>query len=106
MANEEIIKFTPNPELEKLLHTHPSVSEATDAAAEAIAERARELAPVDSGAYRDSIVAQKPSPKGVARVAATDPKAAWIEFGNSHEPARFVLRNAVSGLGLKFKKGK
>jgi hypothetical protein len=95
-----------NPNLEKELHTFPAVTASTDEVAEAIAERARSLAPVESGAYSAGIVAQKSSPKGVARVAATDPKSSWIEFGNAHQPAQFVMRSAVESLGLSFKKGR
>ena len=101
------ITFTPNPNLETDLHSFPSIVASTDEVAEAIAQRARDLAPVETGRYRDGIIAQKASPKGVARVAATDQKSSWIEFGNgSGFPAHFVMRNAVESLGLEFKKGR
>jgi hypothetical protein len=92
--------------LEKELHTLPEILTDTYEVAEAIAERARELAPVDTGRYRDGIYAQKPSPKGVARVLASDQKSSWVEFGNGHQPAQYVMRTAVESLGLEFKKGK
>jgi len=101
------ITFTPNPNLEKDLHTLPSIVASTDEIAEAIAQRARDLAPVETGRYRDGIIAQKASPKGVARVVATDQKSLWIEFGNRRGAhAQFVMRNAVESLGLEFKKGR
>jgi hypothetical protein len=102
---EESIEFTPNPNLEKELHTFPAVTTSAFEAAEAIAARAREIAPVDTGRYRDGIIAQKPNPKGVARVAATDQKSSWVEFGSERQPAQFVMRTAVESLGFKFKKG-
>lgn len=102
------ITFTPNPELEKELHKFPVVTTNTEEAARAIAEAARSLAPVDTGAYRDGIIVQSPSPKGVARVLATDQKSSWVEFGTGsagHE-GQYVLRSAVETVGLKFKKGR
>lgn len=73
--------------------------------AEAIAAAARASAPEESGAYRAGIIVQET--KHGARVVATDFKSAWIEFGDppANQPARFILRNAVVSLGLKFKKG-
>lgn len=103
------IEFIPNPQLEKDLHTFKPVTESTEKAANVIAAAARELAPVDTGAYRDSITVDKPSQKnGVARVVATDQKSSWIEFGNHHtnQPPQYVLRTAVEMTGHKFKKGK
>jgi HK97 gp10 family phage protein len=102
---EEITSFILNPQLEKELHKFPAVSTNVDEAAQAIASRARDMAPVETGAYRDGIVVQKSNGKGVARVAATDQKSSWIEFGTSTEPAQFVMRQAVESLGLSFKKG-
>jgi hypothetical protein len=103
----QLENFIPNPDLERELHKFPDVVASTDDVANEIAERARDLAPVESGAYRDGIIVQKSSPKGVARVLATDQKSAWIEFGNGRSiHAQFVMRTAVESLGLKFKKGR
>lgn len=75
-----------------------------DGIADAIAERAREMAPEETGAYKAGIIVQET--KHGARVVATDFKSAWIEFGDppANQPARFILRNAVVSLGLHFKK--
>lgn len=100
------IIFTPNPDLEKELPKLPGVIKSAEDVADAIAQRARDTAPVQTGAFRDSIIAQKVNSKGVARVISTDPKGSFIEFGTSIEPARFIFRNAVESLGLKFKKSK
>jgi len=101
------IKIELNQDLEGKLHSFSEVKAHSLKIAEAIAERARELAPVDSGQYRDGIVVNKPNEKGVARVLATDQKSAWVEFGNrdGSQPAQFVMRSAVESLGLKWKKG-
>jgi Bacteriophage HK97-gp10, putative tail-component len=101
---EEQISFTPNPLLDKELHKFPAVSTNVDEAAEAIAARAREMAPVVTGRYRDGIVVNKANGKGVARVAATDQKSSWVEFGTATEPPQFVMRQAVESLGYQFKK--
>lgn len=95
-------------DLEGKLHKFSVVEAKSLEIAEAIASRARDLAPVDSGAYRDGIVVDKPNSKGVARVVATDQKSSWVEFGNrdGSQPAQFVMRSAVESLGLKFKKGR
>lgn len=100
MADE--VELIPN--LESKLHTFPKVVAGTRAAAVAIAERARELAPVDTGAYRDGIIVNPPNEKGVARVLSTDNKSSWIEFGTGapgHD-GKFVIRTAAESLGYKF----
>lgn len=100
MADENI---TLNTNLEKELHQHPSVTAGSRAVAVAIADRAREMAPVQSGSYRDGIIVDPPNAKGVARVHATDNKSSWVEFGTSTQPGQFTIRNAVESLGYKFK---
>ena len=100
----EEITFTPNPRLEKELHKFTDVAVGVRSAADAIAARAREMAPAQSGAYREGIIVNQPNGKGVARVVATDQKSAWIEFGTSSQPPVFNLRQAVQSLGLEFKK--
>ena len=76
------------------------------AAAEKVAAAARASAPVLTGAYLAGIVVQKT--RGGARVFASDPKSAFVEFGvpNRGQPAQFVLRHAADAVGLTFKKGK
>lgn len=103
--SEQLESFTLDPEIEKKLHTFEAVTASTDEAANAIASAARNLAPVLTGAYRDSIQVDPSNGKGVARVVANDQKSAWIEFGAHGEPAHFTLRTAVESVGLKFKKG-
>ena len=72
--------------------------------AEKLAEVAKAMAPVNTGAYRDGIIAQRTD--GGARVYASDNKSSWIEFGipSRGQPAHFILRRAADILGLKFQK--
>lgn len=52
-------------------------------------EYAQSIAPVDSGEYRDGIVARK-NGTGVG-IYFTDPKSGIIEYGSEHSPA-FAIR--------------
>lgn len=80
-------------------------------AAEKIAEKARELAPVGTeaegdlhpGQYRDSITAEA-SGKG-AVVLSKDPLAHFVEFGVPHYfiPPKFVFRHAAQACGYNLK---
>jgi uncharacterized protein (DUF2237 family) len=101
------IKIVIDQNLEGKLHKFSEVEAKSLEIAQAIADKARELAPVVTGRYRDGIIVQKPNDKGTARVLATDQKSSWVEFGTAHgmEP-HFTMRSAVEALGLKFKKGR
>ena len=107
---EETLNIVLNPNLERDLHKIPEVSTKVQAAAEAIAERARELAPVDTGRYRASIKVQKSNKSGsnLWRVFASDEKAFWVEFGVPSRgiAGQFVFRRAVESLGLHWTKRK
>lgn len=106
MAND--VEITLDSNLMNELHTLPEVQTKAQEAANAIAEKARGFAPVDSGAYASGIKVEKTNKKdsGVWVVRATDQKSAWIEFGNGHQPAQFVLRSAVQAAGYAFVKRK
>ncbi len=70
--------------------------------AEAQADEARRTAPVDTGAYRDSIhVEEDTSPDGRARVfvIADDPKAVFIEYGSQDTPRFRTLGRAANVKG-------
>jgi hypothetical protein len=100
------VEVTLNSNLEKELHQHPAVSSSARASVVAIADRARAMAPVQTGAYRDGIIVNAPNAKGVARVVATDQKSTWVEFGTASQPGQFIVRSAAESLGFKFvKKG-
>ena len=105
--SDEIISFTPNPNLEQELHTFPAVETVTYKITQDVAARAREIASEHmlTGAYQNGIIAQPASPKkGVAHVLSTDQKSAWMEFGTSRYQGFFILRRAVESLGYEFKK--
>lgn len=96
-----------NANLMNELHSHPAVTVSSRAAAVAIAARAREIAPVETGRYRDGIIVDPPNNKsGVARVHATDPKSSWVEYGNGKQPPQFIIRIAAESLGYRFIKKK
>lgn len=65
--------------------------------AEEVAEEARRLAPVDTGAFRDSITPEvfKERSGFRARVVAYDWKAHFIEYGTIRRPARAPLRRSL-----------
>jgi hypothetical protein len=97
----------------------PAYEEALRPTAEAIAERARTYAPVDSGEYRDSIRVVTGNEIGFSLrgkqgqrvrqrlrgrnlngdsilIVAGDFKSHWIEYGTSRRPAIAPLRRAAS----------
>lgn len=86
--------FVPNPAGLALLGKE--VDHAIKEIAEKAAERARQLAPVETGAYRDSIRVED-TPEGARLVAgggAVD-YAGFVEVGTSDTPAFHVLVRAV-----------
>ncbi len=78
-----------------------AVSEGTKRAAEAVAERARSLARVDTGTYRDSISVERIERRDRTghQVAATDGKALFIEFGARGRTGLRVLGRAAETRG-------
>ena len=101
------VTFIPNPNLEPEVAKMIAEGDSPMAVATQLASVARSTAPVSTGDYAASIVAEKT--KGGARVYSSDPNAAHIEFGvpSQGQPAHFTFRRAVDALGLDFlKKGK
>lgn len=96
--------FELDPLIEEKLHKIPELQTKSVEAAKAIAQRAVETAPVDSGDYQRGIIVQ--DFRGGARVLATDQKSSWIEFGIPSRNVRpqFILRNAAASLGFTFRK--
>ena len=66
-------------------------------AAEAVADRARSLAPVRTGELRGSITTKEMSDGSVA-VGATAPHAAVVEYGSSRRAPQPYLRPALDSL--------
>ena len=104
MADDVTVDLVPDLD-EKVGHL-PEVKTASMETARKVAQIARENAPRETGAYADGILVQET--KSGARVFASDPKSAWIEFGvpGRNQPARWVLRRAAEAAGLKFVKRK
>lgn len=71
--------------------------------AEELAERAKNLAPVDSGEYKDSIRAEKT--KAGARILSDVYYSTFIEFGapSWNIAPQYVFRRAAESLGLTFR---
>lgn len=69
------------------------------------AAHTRELAPVLTGTYRDSIKADARILEGKATglVFSDDFKALWIEYGTETNPTFAPLRKGVERVGLKVK---
>lgn len=65
---------------------------------------AKVIAPVESGAYKQSIetaVGYNDKAQVVGRLLATDWKAGWIEFGTMRTMAHATLRRSLEAVGLK-----
>lgn len=63
-----------------------------------VADKAREIAPVGSGIYQDSIEEEEVTdPRPASRVVANDPSGAGslVEFGSENNPAYAPLRRAL-----------
>lgn len=67
-----------------------------------VADRARSIAPQDSGDYVDGIEVESGIENDVAtgRVNANDWKSGLIEFGTDHTPAYAPLRKGAEAAGL------
>ena len=103
MAAEDVV-VNLEPGLAEKIMDMLGVRSAAMSAARKIASIAQGTAPHDSGDYAAGISAEE-TPHG-ARVVASDPKSAFIEFGvpGRNQPARWILRNAAVSAGLKFTK--
>ena len=93
--------FLPNPDMLTELMNQQSMVDAFDRTAQAVAEEARNLAPVLTSAYYDSIegVVGFEEGKLVARVIASDYKAWWIEAGTEDTPAFAPLARGAEAVG-------
>lgn len=91
--------FVPNPLLVKELEASVDMEKAMLETAEPIAEKARSIAPVDTGAYQASIraVSGEEDGKVQARVISDVDYAAFLEFGTTTNPAFATLRRASEG---------
>lgn len=90
------IVFVPNPLVEEELAQSPEMQAAMTSAANEVATVARQLAPVDTGALRDSIHVDLVD--GEAEVIADVPYAIFVEFGTSVDEAQPYLRPAADAV--------
>lgn len=81
------------PGLKHILERDEAVMVRVRRTAEQIAEEARAIAPVATGAYRDSIHVEQE--ETAAGVVADVPYAVFVEFGTSDTPAFAPLRRAA-----------
>lgn len=92
--------FVPNPLLETELEHSGMLERPLEDIAQGIASKAQAIAPVDTGAYRDSISAvsgEDDDGKSVARVLSDSPYGAFLEFGTVSTPVFATLRRASEG---------
>lgn len=96
------MKFVPNPLGSKLLARTPEMQGFMKLQADAAAEVARQIAPVQSGSYRDGIETHEGVFAGMAAasLAGHDYKTLWIELGTSQRSADAVLRRACEAVGI------
>jgi hypothetical protein len=83
------MKFIPNPRFEYEFLRSLEAKEMVEDTTEAIAQRAKEIAPRDSGDYADGIKAED------GKVIGTDWKSHLIEWGTIKTPPFAPLRRAA-----------
>lgn len=93
------VTFIPAPGLEHELRFSTDVAVAVHTKGQEVAERARAIAPVRTGFYRDSIVAEATvdAESVVTQIVAGAPYSVYIEFGTSDTPTFATLRRALLG---------
>jgi len=89
--SEEFIK--PNDAWFRHLLKLPAVDKACEHVAQVGVEYAKSIAPVDTGAYRDSIHAERheEDDRVTWQIVASDRKAEWIEYGTENTPKDRIL---------------
>ena len=94
--------FIPNPLIGAQLKLEPTMGAVLLAEAEEVAAEAKRIAPVETGAYRDSLRAEGgiEGSSFVGRVLSDVPYAAYVEFGTMDTPAFHVLARAIESEGL------
>lgn len=91
--------YVPNPLFSSLLHASQEFREGIGQIAEGVADGARDVAPENTGAYKDSIeVAQSGSETAVV---TKDFAGHIIEFGSVNSPAYAPLRSGARKAGLR-----
>lgn len=102
------LRFIPNmPNIKRLKRTE-DMQIYLGIRAEAGAEKARQIAPVDTGDYRNGITGQAGIDNftAIGRISAADWKSGFIEFGTYKWPAHATLRLGAEASGLRVKGGR
>lgn len=86
------------PDIARVVVTVPAVEAVIRKDAEAIKDGARSLAPVRTGAYRDSIAAavEHSSTGPTGRITASAPYAVFLEFGTNDTPTFAPITRAAA----------
>ena len=87
------MRFVPNPFIGELLKRSPLVKSALENRAEEAVEQVKAIAPVDTGAFRDSI--HTTTENGDVQLVADVPHAVYVEFGTSDTPIFAPLRRGA-----------
>ena len=97
------VVWVANPRFEEEVQQSDDLQSAVMEAAQAAADAAKGIVPVDTGALRDSIqaVEDKQGENAGATVEATAPYAMFVEFGTQDHSAQPFLRPAVDSVGLR-----
>lgn len=93
MGTKVRFKFARN--VDRILGAQRDVHDIEHDAAEEALKVARDIAPVNTGAYRDSLDVDD------NRLITTDPMGHLVEFGSINNPAYATLRNAANEVARK-----
>ena len=95
------MKFVPNPAGIEALAATAAMEEAMREKAENVLKVAQGIAPVETGAYRDSLHVESGIDGGKAHATVGDDVryGAYVEFGTSDTPAHATLRRALESGG-------
>jgi HK97 gp10 family phage protein len=94
------VSFIPNPNIEREIKTDSGVREMLDDLGEQALDEAQSLAPVATGALRDSLAITRLDEGGVRLSVNVD---YWLfpEFGTVNMPPEPYLRPTLTALGLR-----
>jgi hypothetical protein len=92
------MRFVANPNFQREIEREVEYRAGKVRVGEEVVQTAKGIAPVRTGAYRDSLKTRIEGPR--VYVTATDFKGHWIEWGTIKQPAKAVIRRACRMVGL------